>query len=678
MRIAQATGADTAVDPYRGLHIDESEVNRLLNREPGVPAFQVCAKFNETIPAIAPQPGSRLEWLKQNFELTEFDLDVVVIALAPELDRRYERLYAYLQDDVRCKRPTIDLALNLLCTDAVEKLERRSHFTSAAPLLHNQLLHLQSELTTKPTFLAQELHLDSQVLRFLLAQPGLDASLSPFCQLLTAAPESKPESLNDLALHQVTQAWQNQQPLRLYFQGRDRLSQRRTALSLAYYLKVPLLQVDLPRLVAVNVDLEPTLRRVWREAEFQRALLYLEGVEAFTPEQRLGYQSLLRLVATTETVVVLAGTGDWAAEAIEPPLVVVVVPFLPLAFTQRRQCWQKHLTEIGVAADEAISAGIVPTDLDALADRFGLTAAQIAEAVAVARNTAQWQGVPTALPHLFTAARAQAGRELQGLARKIEPKYHWDDIVLRPDAQLQLQELCRQSQYRHVVFDAWKFDQKLSLGKGINALFSGPPGTGKTMAAEVIAHELQLDLYKIDLSKIVSKYIGETEKNLDRIFTAAANSNAILLFDEADALFGKRSEVQDAHDRYANIEVGYLLQKMEEYEGIALLTSNLRSSLDAAFVRRLRFIIEFPLPDASDRYHIWQQVWPDSTSLAADVNLNLLAQKLEVTGAEIRNIALAAAFLAAAEGQSIGMSHLKQAVRREFQKMGKLLMENMV
>ncbi len=222
-------------------------------------------------------------------------------------------------------------------------------------------------------------------------------------------------------------------------------------------------------------------------------------------------------------------------------------------FAERRHCWQTHLDEMKLT--------IAETDLDTLSDRFCLTSTQIAEAVATACNTAEWTGEPVALPHLFAAARAQAGHELQGLARKIEPRYRWSDIVLPPDSLMQLQELCNQSQYRHVVYDEWEFDRKLSLGKGINALFSGQPGTGKTMAAEVIAYELQLDLYKIDLSQIVSKYIGETEKNLDRIFTAAANSNAILLFDEADALFGKRSEVQDAHDRYANIEIGYLLQK---------------------------------------------------------------------------------------------------------------------
>ncbi|MCZ6654243.1 MAG: ATP-binding protein [Planctomycetota bacterium] len=230
--------------------------------------------------------------------------------------------------------------------------------------------------------------------------------------------------------------------------------------------------------------------------------------------------------------------------------------------------------------------------------------------------------------------------------------------------------------FRHLVYGNWGFDRKLSLGKGINVLFSGSPGTGKTMAAEVLATELSLDLFKIDLSQIVRKYIGETEKNLNRVFDEARASNAILFFDEADALFGKRSEVRDSHDRYANIEIAYLLQKMEEYEGLSVLATNLKKNLDEAFTRRLSFITDFPFPDEQSRLRIWQSTWPPELPLGEGLDLVYMAKQYRLSGGSIKNIAVAAAFLAAERGEKVQTAHLIRATRREFQKMGKPLTQH--
>jgi SpoVK/Ycf46/Vps4 family AAA+-type ATPase len=262
---------------------------------------------------------------------------------------------------------------------------------------------------------------------------------------------------------------------------------------------------------------------------------------------------------------------------------------------------------------------------------------------------------------------------LAELAQLVSPHYGWDDIVLPADQLAQLREIADQVRYRTVVHEDWGFDAKLSLGKGLNVLFAGPPGTGKTMAADVLAGELGLDLYKIDLSGVVSKYVGETEKNLARIFDEARTSNAILFFDEADALFGKRTQVKDAHDRYANVEISYLLQKMDEYEGVVVLATNLRKNMDEAFVRRLHFSVDFPLPGLDDRRRIWERIWPAATPRDPDLDLDLLAERVEVAGGSIRNIALAGAFLAAADGRVVGLAHLLRATLREYQKMGKIL-----
>jgi SpoVK/Ycf46/Vps4 family AAA+-type ATPase len=272
---------------------------------------------------------------------------------------------------------------------------------------------------------------------------------------------------------------------------------------------------------------------------------------------------------------------------------------------------------------------------------------------------------------LWDACRATARKNLDDLAQRIEPAADWDDLVL-PDQQKQtLRELGIQIRQRARVYETWGFASKGKRGLGISALFAGASGTGKTMAAEVLARELQLDLYRIDLSQVVSKYIGETEKNLRRVFDTAEASGAILLFDEADALFGKRSEVKDSHDRYANIEISYLLQRMEAYRGLAILTTNLKSVLDTAFLRRIRFVVQFPFPDAANRAEIWRHIFPAQTP-TENLDVNKLA-RLNVVGGNIRNIALQAAFLAAERDEPVRMIHLLWAARTEYAKIEKPL-----
>jgi SpoVK/Ycf46/Vps4 family AAA+-type ATPase len=264
---------------------------------------------------------------------------------------------------------------------------------------------------------------------------------------------------------------------------------------------------------------------------------------------------------------------------------------------------------------------------------------------------------------LWHACRGAARARLESLARRIQPSASWEDLVLPPAQLRTLREVAAHVRQRFQVYETWGFAAKSSRGLGISALFVGPSGTGKTMAAEVLANELQLDLFRIDLSAVVSKYIGETEKNLRRVFDAAEGGGAILLFDEADALFGKRSEVKDSHDRYANIEIGYLLQRMEAYRGLAILTTNLKNSLDQAFSRRLRFVIQFPFPDPAQRREIWRRIFPPATPTEG-LQWDRLCQ-LNVPGGSIRNIALSAAFLAADAGQPVRMPHLLQAARSE-------------
>jgi Cdc6-like AAA superfamily ATPase len=432
----------------------------------------------------------------------------------------------------------------------------------------------------------------------------------------------------------------------------------------------PLVAADFTRLMAGDLDFAQALVLLLREAWLRDAVLYLEGLDALRTDDRVPHQrQLVAALDQSPVFTILSGARPWAALEHRPLGVVEHVFTIP-AFAERRLCWQGSLGTAGIE--------IADNEVTALADRFRLTPWQIADAVATARQRLAGRngdGHEDQQPmhrELFAAARLETGSDLDTLARRLEPRHTWNDIVLAEDPRGQLLQVGARVRCRQRVFGDWGFARRLGSRTGVNALFSGPPGTGKTMAAEVLASDLGLDLYKIDLSSVVSKYIGETEKNLERIFTAAENANVILFFDEADALFGKRSEVRDSHDRYANVEISYLLQRMEEYDGLAILASNLRQNMDEAFVRRLHFIVEFPFPDEEDRRRIWDVHFPAELPREADVDTASLARSYKLTGGSIRSIVLDAAFLAAAEGRAVSAQHLVRAARREYQKMGKV------
>ena len=674
----ELNSADASADLYRGLYVREDQVIEELKRAPGIPLFAANSSNKSETPSKLLQQETRLLWLQQSYDMTPFDMDILLLALAPELDRRYERVYAYLQDHVGRRWPTVDLALSLFCADAVERIQRRVHFDADAPLFKNGLLHLIPE--PEPainSLLTHMLKLDEQVIRFLLHQDGLDGRIAPFCTLATET-----EPADDWQMHVecaqtlpplLLQHWQACRPLRLYFQGPDGVGKYTCARAATATIAAPLLTVDLARAAVAGADFAQTLQLIFRYAHFHHAVLFLDGLDSLRDAEKPGaFRVLLDQLAEHTGITILAGQKPWPP-AIHRPLGVVTLSFHIPEFAQRRACWQGHLARNDMAVDEA--------SLDALADRFQLTPTQIAEATIVAHNLTRLRPsqnghamASPALDELFHAARAQAGHDLATLARKIEPLYTWDDLVLPPDALRQLREICLQVVHRHTVLETWGFDRKLALGKGTNVLFAGPSGTGKTMAAEIISHELRLELYKIDLSSMVSKYIGETEKNLSRIFAVAESSNAILFFDEADALFGKRSEVHDAHDRYANVEISYLLQRMEEYAGIVILATNLRKNMDDAFVRRMHFSIDFPFPNEKQRRRIWEKIWPEATPCSPELDMDFMAQRFEVAGGNIRNIALTAAFFAAEEDSAITMTHLIRATQREYQKMGKVIL----
>jgi adenylate kinase family enzyme len=385
--------------------------------------------------------------------------------------------------------------------------------------------------------------------------------------------------------------------------------------------------------------------------------LCVDGLGDLSPAER---SALLRAIdESPERLVLICATRREAAALSDRPALIVEVPHP--SFAERGRAWSGFT---GVSDAKEVAA------------KFRLSIEQIRAAAEVSLLTARTRAHATPLPaDLDLGARHASTSRLGELASHLDPAYGWDDLVLPERQRDLLRSISAYLRHRDQVLSEWGYEVTVSRTQGLKVLFAGESGTGKTMAAQVLAAQLGLDLFRVDLATIVSKYIGETEKNLERIFTAADGSNAILFFDEADALFGKRSEVSDSHDRYANIEVAYLLQRMEAYPGAVILATNFRRNIDDAFVRRLDFVIDFPFPEAEDRRRIWRLVLPEAAPLADDVDFAFLADRFKLSGGAIRNCSLAAAFRAADEGSQIEMRHLVRAVAQEYGKQGRLTLE---
>ncbi len=693
-------------DAFRGLYLSAEHVEQLLARplatnwgqvvtlDPSEEEAFACAEAQALERAraaaeAARQQGapSRLETLAGAFDLDPFDLDTLLVCLAPALDLRYERFYAFLQDDVTCKRPTLNLVLDLLAGDAGPegRLRLQLRFSGDAPLFRYRLLEWVPEAGGgQAPPLGRALAVDPAVVSWLLGRYVPHAELGGQA-VLSSGPE---DEVDGLLAGRVGRRLAPGDAIAV-LTGVDHAAQQAAARLLAARAGRPLLAVDLGALLDGGASPMGALQVALRDARLTGALLCLNGWDACCSGRAEAGQGregaarevppeLLAALCAHPGPLVVAGRAAWQAEGIDRQRTFLWLDLPAPDHVQRRALWCHYLTGGGEGAGRPLAPDIPGVDdhhLDALAGQFSLTTGQIRDAVASARDLAARAGEPLHATHLLAAARAHSNPRLSSLASKIVPRYNWEDIVLPPDQLSLLHEIVATIRGRPLVLETWGVGRKLASSAGVTMLFSGEPGTGKTMAAEVMANELGLDLYKIDLSTIVSKYIGETEKNLEQIFVEAQSSNAILFFDEADAIFGKRSEVRDAHDRYANIEVSYLLQRMEAYQGVTILATNLRANLDEAFTRRLQFAVDFPFPDEGDRRRIWHTLFPPGVPREEELDFTLLARRFKLAGGNIRNVLVSAAYLAASDGGRVGMRHLLHGTRRELQKMGRLVNE---
>ena len=591
---------------------------------------------------------SALQHLCAGFKLSPFERDVLLLCAGCELDATFSKLCAFAHGDDRRAFPSFGLTLAALPG------AHWSALSPGAPLRNWRLI----DVAPGENLTSSALRLDERVLHFLAGVVAPDARLRGLLESIPI-PDELPPSHRELA-RQLATLWRNalnSGPFpAVQLTGRDVPSAAALAAAAASALDLRLHLLRAADLPTAATEREIFARLLEREAVLGRFALLIELDQGASPETIHAAASLLDL---TQSPVLLCGAEPLRLRTRLLARIDVPVP-APL---EPRQLWREAL---GTSAATALNGQV-----DLVSTQFQLSPAAIRTAGTDVARRHRENNFTAHDTTLWDACRSQTRPKLDGLARRIETLATWDDLVLPTAPRQTLRTIAAHVRQRALVYEQWGFAARSDRGLGIGALFAGGSGTGKTMAAEVLANELRLDLYRIDLSALVSKYIGETEKNLRLVFDAAEAGGAILLFDEADAIFGRRSEVRDSHDRYANIEVGYLLQRVETYRGLVILTTNQPQSLDAAFSRRIRFTIQFPFPDATQRAEIWRRVFPAATPTEG-LQVEKLA-RLNLAGGHIRNLALNAAFLAADAHEPVRMKHLLAAAQTEFAKLEKTL-----
>ena len=678
-----------SMNEFQGLYISEEEVNAILQIPPSksieiIDSYPEMKKIEFLTKEINIKKKKsiekgielRLNSLTELFHLNTFEVNVLLICLAPELYLKYEKLYAYLQNDVTKKRPSVDLVINLLKSSNEERLRARENFSAAAHLIKNYIIYLSGDgHEGQLPLLSNPIKIDERIISYILGSNEIDAKIRKFSTIKKTSDLSSfddlilPEEIKNILFELIDRHYQEEypKPEMLFFQGPYGTGKKMTAETVCRELDTPLLVVDSKALIG-NESLD-ILSFILREGLLQNSSLYFEHFDALLKDEDSKFKliSLIQQMDRIPNLIFLSGEISWEPSCIIEDHHFTGITFALPSFSYRIKLWESFLEKENYHLSDNI-------DITALATKFKFSGGQIKDAIFTAHNISRVKEPyrsELSMTDFYQGCKAQSNKNLITFAKILEPHYTWDDIILPKDTKEQLKEVNGYIEHKGTVYAEWGFENKFSLGKGLNILFSGSSGAGKTMAAEIIGNEVELDIYKIDLSSVVSKYIGETEKILEKIFNEAETSNAILFFDEADALFGKRSETRDSHDRYANIEINYLLQKMEEHEGIVILATNFKNNIDDAFMRRMHFAIEFPRPDEEHREKIWKNIFPDEMPLDADIDFCFLAA-FNITGGNIKNIALSAAFLAAGESSSVKMKHIIRATKREFQKMGKI------
>jgi len=642
---------------FWGSVITDDEVDALLRAHGEIDYPEGSDGLDEAVgtsAAMRDDPSGRFGRLRAAMDLDGDDADLILLSIAPEISAGYGKIFAYLNDNLNQAYLTVDLATRILRSARTERLSLQSRLMKNAPLIQNRLLLLNPEEGVE-THTARRLHPSSRLLQWLLEGKELPESVG-FKPIKTSGEVFTPAVTGD-RLAQIGPSLTK--PVTLVITGSTIGSREGVAIDIAKRAERPLVRVDLDR---CRHYIEQPYDLI-RELRLSGALPFLINIsdQQEDPMLRIQVQQLGAALAKLPYPVLVGGTDRRSVGGLlggDRPSLTVQVQRSTL--DERISAWTDAMKRRGWSTANGQD----------VAERFysvgGTTIHQVLE-----RATAECGGDEPTLDAMWAAARECSRPEFQGLAEHIVPRYTWEDLILSDKIKNQLQHLVNYLSEQETVFHRWGARSVRARGYGIKALLSGGPGTGKTMAAEVIAGTLGLDLFRVDLSSVISRWVGETEKNLKEVFDAAEGGTAVLLFDEADSLFGSRGEVKQAQDRFANQEVGFLLQRLEVFEGCAILTTNLQENIDDAFLRRFGAVIEFPMPSIEQRTQLWKRAIPKGAPLNDDVDLDAVAKQFVIAGGSIINSAINACILASTAREDVGMKHIVTAVAQEYIKMGK-------
>ncbi|MCP4869035.1 MAG: AAA family ATPase [Proteobacteria bacterium] len=683
----RARGRALGKDAPWGAYIGEGEVDEILGDLLEIGPFRVEAETSDRLRGLLEEREDALDLaraeaggddpltkLERAFGLNRHDVQLLLLALAPEVNARYLRLFAYLQDDLGAQHLTPALALRLLTDERAERLDLSARLAPDAPLLAGGLLALAP--TDRPTPLpARPVTVAPRIARWLLQGEAWDPDLEPWATLTDPADAHPARAAVAHAVDGLLKAIPSAagSPV-IRLTARSRRDVLEAARHLALNIGAPLLTADLGAAARLGIPAEPLARPIAREARLQGAVCLVVGAPEADP---LGDPLAPLLVATEGSgqPLVVHGENGVDTRPLSQGRRHLKLDLPGMALSERSSAWTEAIASLRRRAGRSkkVKEALAALDADVLARRFRYSPGQIAQVIDAATDRAAVAGRPWPSADDVFAACAETFLPDPGpLAERAEVRRGWADLILPVDTRAMLIEMVSQVERREEVLEALGASRVRHGERGTKALFSGPPGTGKTLAAEVLAHALGYPLFRVDLSSIVSKYVGETEKHLSRLFVATEESPCVLLFDEADALFGKRAEVKGAQDRFANLEVSYLLQRLESFDGVAILTTNLKRNVDEAFLRRFTFVVDFPFPERAQREEIWRRVLPEAYPLEKGLSIEDLAAEFKLAGANIWNVAVAASVAAAgSSGKAITRDLLRHAVRREYEKLGR-------